>query len=448
MKILQTIHGFLPYSIAGTEVYTFNLSQELAKRHKVFVFSRMNDLHMKEYTVSQTSLNSLEIFTINNTFRLYNSFEMTYKNEVIAEKFGSILDQIKPDIVHIQHLLYLSGKIIEEIKKRRIPIVFTLHDYWLICPQGQLLKNNKEICNDKYLECINCVLHQLSIKKNIFNAYYFLKELIPGSLFQLIKNFYLGYSKFIFLTKEKANNLIEARTVYMKDICSKVDLFISPSNFLKNKFIEFGIPQDKIIFLPHGFNLENFKKLQKTSSPKLRFAFIGNILPAKGVHMLIECFNKIKNDNVELKIYGKAISYKSELRNYLKYIKKIIKSKNIKFMGGFDNRNIAKIFEEIDVLVVPPIWYENSPLVIQEAFAAKTPIVASDIGGISELINHNVNGFLFKPNDVNDLYEKINLIIKKPNLIEEIKQNINPPKSIKKNAEEISNIYEDLLIQC
>jgi len=371
---------------------------------------------------------------------------MTYKNNAIAEKFGEVLDQIKPDIVHIQHLLYLSTKIIEEAQKRKVPVVFSLHDYWLICPQGQLLRHNRIACDgNNNSECINCILHQLSIKKSVFSTYYFLERYVSEFLLQLFKNIYLSYCKLSFLTKNKALSLIEERIDYMENTCSKIDLFVSPSKFLKRRFIEFGIPEDKIVFSPHGFDLDNFKILKKIPSNKLRFGFIGNLLPAKGVHILIESLNKIKNNNVELKIYGQAMSYKGMLGNYLHHIKKITKNKNIRFMGGFDNRNITKVFQEIDVLVVPSIWYENSPLVVQESFATKTPVIASRIGGIPELVDDGVNGLLFDPNDPDNLYKKINLIIENPSLIEQIRQNIKPPKSIEENAREIEEIYNKLI---
>lgn len=448
MKIIQVVYGFSSNYMAGTEVYASNLCRELAKRHKIFVFYRINDLHKKEYVLMHNRLDNLESFAVNNTFRLCNSFGMTYKNDTIAKKFGEVLDQVRPDIVHIQHLLYLSTKIIEEIKKRKIPVVFTLADYWLICPQGQLLKNNWTVCDgENNSDCVECVWHQLNIKKSVFNIYYWLKINIPEYLLQFIKNIYLNGCRFS-LPKSDASKLIEERITYMRDVCSKIDLFISPSNFLKKKFVEFGIPEDKIIFLPYGFNLDNFKNFKRSPSNKLRFGFIGNLLPAKGAHILIECFNKIKNDNVELRIYGQVSSYKGVLGNYLKYLKKITKNKNIKFMGGFDNRNVAKIFEEIDILVVPSIWYENSPLVIQEAFAANTPVVASNIGGIPELVNDGINGFLCNPNDVEGLYKKINFIIENPHLIKDMEQNINPPKSIDQNAKKIENIYGLLLNQC
>jgi glycosyltransferase involved in cell wall biosynthesis len=100
---------------------------------------------------------------------------------------------------------------------------------------------------------------------------------------------------------------------------------------------------------------------------------------------------------------------------------------------------------EIDVLVVPSIWHENSPLTIHEAFLAKTPVIASNIGGMAELIQDEVNGLLFKVGDVADLREKITMIVQHPDLISKLSANIGPVKTIEENAVEIEQIYGDLI---
>ena len=116
-------------------------------------------------------------------------------------------------------------------------------------------------------------------------------------------------------------------------------------------------------------------------------------------------------------------------------------------MGGFDNRDISKIFKEIDVLVVSSVWPENSPLVIQEAFASKTPVIASNIGGIPELIQDGINGLLFEAGNINNLYEKMKIIIDSPKLLSELRENINLPKDIKANALELEEIYKRYVVK-
>lgn len=447
MKVLQVIHGFLPYNTAGTEVHTYNLSTELSKRNNVSIFHRVSDFETKEYTLGKHRIDTLEVFVINNTFRNYDSFEMTYQNNAIAEKFREVLDRIKPDVVHIQHLLYLSTLIVEEAAKRNIPIVFTLHDYWLICPQGQLLKNNILLCeNNKNPQCAECVRYQLCIKKNIFNIYYFLSKWMPDSFIQAAKKAYLSFGQSTFLTKNKMHELLDKRAAHMRRIASKIDCFIAPSQFIKRKFIESGIPEHKIVFLPLGLKIDDFKKNNKSPNLKLRLGFIGNLLPAKGVHILIKALNTIKKDSVELKIFGEAKSYKSILENYLKYIKSIARqNRNIKFMGGFNHRQITEIFNEIDVLIVPSIWFENSPLVILEAFATKTPVIGANIGGIPEFIKDGVNGLLFNAGDPLDLVRKIEYLLENPAVFDKFKKNIPEVKTIEENAEEIEGIYANLV---
>lgn len=445
MKIAQVIHSFPNYNVAGTEVYTYNLTKKLAERNKVDIFCRINDPNIKEYELIKENYNGLSIYTINNTFKDYISFKQTYKNDYIAEKFGKFLDETTPDIIHIQHLMFLSVSIIEEIEKRNIPVVFTLHDYWLFCPQSQLLRSNMVDCKEyNYLECTDCVAHQLIINKGLIRSYRSLHKIIPVQVLHLFKQGCLSYVKSITLFQKKTSGQIKQRLEYIKEVCEKVNLFIAPSVFIKKKFLDFGISTDRIIISRYGINRNPFVNSYKKKSDKLRFAYIGTLLPHKGVHVMIKAFNRIKHDRVELSIYGKLYPY-AGFEYYPNYLKKLAKNRNIRFMGGFDNNDISDIFANIDVLIVPSIWPENSPLVIQEAFLARTPVIASDIGGIPELVKHNINGLLFRANEPNDLYDKIKLIIDNPSDIEKLKQSFPVIKSIEENARELEKLYHILV---
>jgi len=444
MKILQVIHSFPPYTIAGSEVYTYNLSCELAKKHEVSIFHRVNDRYKKEYEIAYNNLDGLKIYTINNTFKDCYSFEMIYKNEIISKKFAELLDKLQPDIVHIQHLLFLSTTLIREIKQRNIPIVYTLHDYWLICPQAQLLKRNMEVCNNRHsLDCLDCQVYQLSIRRGIKKIYHTIYNLTPN-LAQLFRKIYLSWASPIFLSSENSVNGIKARTAHIKSMCDLVDIFLAPSQFLREKFIASGIAPAKVIFSPYGFNQDLFKDYKKTdSNGKIRFAYIGTLLPHKGVDVMIKAFNRIDCERAQLNIYGRLYPY-TGFEYYPKYLKRLTKNKSIKFMGGFENSKIVDIFSNIDVLIVPSIWPENSPLVIQEAFLTKISVIASNIGGIPELVRDSVNGLLFRANDTDDLYDKVKLIINNPDVIEKLRHNISTIKTIEENADELEKIYTKL----
>lgn len=448
MRILQVVHSLPFLNQAGTEVYTYNLSLELSKRHQVYIFSRVCNTKQKEYKVTKQNMNGITVYLINNTFKDCNSFEMYYENEAIDKKFAELLDKIMPDVVHIQHLVFLSIGLIKIISNRGIPIVFTLHDYWLICPKWHIFKNGSTPCEKVFSgnfdqECLNCLSEILHIKRGAKRVYLLSKWLLPNFALSWLKNAYLLCIQRISDYNTGINKLKE-RARKINAFLNSIDFFIAPSEYLKNKFIEFGISSEKIRLSQNGLNSELFKGIQKVRTDKIRFAFIGTILPAKGLHILIESFNRIKNRDVELKIYGRLYPYVG-FEYYPSYLKKIIKNKNIRFMGEFNYFEIAKIFSEIDILVVPSVWYENSPLVIKEAFLSKTPVIASKIGGIPELVNDGVNGLLFNPGDSNDLQEKIQYLIDSPDIIERLKENIPKVKSIEDNASEVEDIYNKLI---
>jgi len=446
LRILQVVHSFPPHNIAGTEVYTCNLSRELAKRHEVSIFHRINDKQKGEFEIAQSEHNGLHIHTINNTFKDCDSFEMIYDNKIITEAFENLLNEINPDVVHIQHLLFLSIGIIRAAKERNIPVVFTLHDYWLLCPQGQLLKSNTRVCQQYTAsDCVRCMKYQLSLKKRAMHIYWSLRNALPDFLMRAIKNIYFVCVRLLFLSREEEKRQIELRQIRLRQASEMVDIFLAPSQFLRNKFIDFGIPESKIINFPYGLDQSYFKENNlKGKRDKFYFVFIGTLLPSKGVHLLIQAFKRMNRANVELKIYGSENVYRG-LEYYLGHIKRIGRGKNIRFMGGYKNEDVGSILLEADVLVIPSIWYENSPLVIQEAFLAKRLVIASRIGGIPELVNDGVNGLLFNPGNVKDLQEKMECIIDNPDIIEKFKRNMPLIKSIEDNAKEMEEIYINLI---
>jgi glycosyltransferase involved in cell wall biosynthesis len=445
MNILHVVHSFPPATMAGTEIYTANLAQALAGKHTVSVFYRINDRRKKEYEVTRGSFGEVVLYSINNTFRQCDSFEMTYKNKPIADAFGTLLDEIKPDIVHVQHLLFLSTTLIEEIKERNIPVLCTLHDYWLICQQGQFLKRGAHLCNERgHSECVGCLYYLLSLRGGVMRMYQFLREIMPNWLLQSVKKAYFYYARVTFLSRKSALSQIDARTEHSKEMCKKLDLFTAPSQFLRDKFIESGFPPEKIILNRYGLNSLLFSGFQRKKSEKLRFGYIGTLLPAKGAHVAIEAFNNIREHNVELKIYGSPVTYKG-FEYYPRHIKNLVKNRNIRFMGGFDNKDIARIFSEIDVLVFPSIWHENCPLTIQEAFFTGTPAIASRIGGIPEVVEDGENGLLFEPGHVGQLQEKLETIIRNRVVLETLRKGIQEPKSIADNAREMELLYTKIL---
>lgn len=434
MKILQVVHGFPPKAIGGTENYTYWLSEELSKKHSVRVFYPV--FKGRRHFLSSFEMNGFKCYELNmpNTLleriRRNIILEATYLNRAVEEDFRKILDRENPDIVHFQHLVSLSASLIEIVAKKGIPSVLTLHDFWLICPRIQLLTYEYRICENwngaqSCFECWN--------KGQV--------ELITDYLAEFtIPNFFrrAWKSALMMLNGKKK---FEKRKEYMKSLLLKVNKIVAPSEFTRQVFIKYGVPSNKIIRLINGYDLSVFKGFRKKNrkKKKLIFGFVGGIYRHKGVDVLVEAFNRVIEKNVELRIYGNFDPNSS----YYKGLKAKVKNTNIRFMGSFED--VKEPYSKIDILIFPSIWYENCPLVLQEASITRTPVIASNVGAIPEFVHDGENGLLFEMGNANDLYEKINLLINHHELIEYFRRNALPVKTIKEHANELETIYEELV---
>ena len=393
MNILKIIHGFPPDYMAGSEVYSYNLVKALLKLgENVYVFTGVENKFDQEYEIYNEIYSDINVQRINK-FRRDYSYHDKFFDIHIDEAFRKYLDQIKPEIVHFGHISHLSTSMIQiAAQEYKLPIVYTIHDFWLFCVKGQMINNKGERCNGCSPEkCHLCLPYSTTVKD------------------------------------------IKRTLKYMRDVIELVDLFLSPSHTLRDFFIQQDVPKEKVIYSRYGFdkNIINFRNKQYTKESKINFGFMGRIIPNKGIKLLSDAFHNI---DTNLFIYGNIGAQK-----------RFLEKKNIQFKGPYDNQNINKVFNDIDVLIVPSIWLENSPLVIQEAFLAGIPVVASNIGGMKELVTNLNNGFLFEAGKTQSLKDCILNIVNNPLLLNDLKVSDSLVRCITDDARFIQNIYRDVI---
>jgi glycosyltransferase involved in cell wall biosynthesis len=213
---------------------------------------------------------------------------------------------------------------------------------------------------------------------------------------------------------------VRTRMAHVREVCAAIDLFLSPSQFLRAQFLAFGLPPNKVLFSPNGYETTAFRDASRRlpdPTPPLRFAFTGTIMPPKGVHVLIEAFRSLPTTKAQLTIYGAEVPYDG-FPEYGRTLRELAAGcRHISFAGPYSPAEIGRILHAVDVLIVPSIWYENAPLTIQEACMAKIPVITADLGGMRELVRDGVNGLLFRPRDALDLRDKITRLIRDPELI-------------------------------
>jgi glycosyltransferase involved in cell wall biosynthesis len=390
MNVLKVIHGFPPDYMAGSEVYSYHLVKALLPLvNKINVFTRVENEFDPEYTVYDEIYDEIPVRRINKVRRDY-VYQDKFQDSEIETAFKNHIEHVQPDIVHFGHLSHLSTHLVKIVAEQyKLPIVFTIHDFWLFCIKGQLINQEGLRCSGQSAEkCHHCSPYQTTI------------------------------------------NEVQNALDHMRELINMIDVFLVPSHTLRDFFIQQGVPATKLLYSKYGFNSQNIsyqpKKYEKQA--EINFGFMGRVIPSKGIKVLTDAFQNI---DAKLSIYG-------NIGNQKRFLEKT----NIQFKGGYDNKSINQVLHEIDVLIVPSTWLENSPLVIQEAFLAGVPVITSNIGGMKELVIEGKNGFLFEVGNAESLKDCITKITDNPQILNTLDVSKHSVRTIEEDAAFVLETYK------
>lgn len=235
---------------------------------------------------------------------------------------------------------------------------------------------------------------------------------------------------------------MEDRRATLRHALNQADYCVVHSAFVKRAFRSngFNLP---IHVIPPGNELEWISDYRgKTSSEKIRFGYLGQILPFKGVDVIIKAFLSLPPElPAELYIYGplrKDDPYAASLQQMA------AGQPNIYFQGPYQRSKLPEVLANFDVFVLGSTWNEPYGLVVQEAFAAQTPVIASRVGAIPESVQDDKNGLLYRGGDSADLARQMRRIIEQPGLLDHLRANIQPVKTMEREVVELVKIYEDV----
>lgn len=293
-------------------------------------------------------------------------FDALYAFDV-EKAVSRMIEDHHPDMAHLHTILYqLSPSLIKVLKRYDVPVVQTLHDFSLYC-SSRYLYSSGEICERcKGKKYFNVLL------QNCYN-----------------RNFLMSFMSF---SAKVFHNLLKLYP-------GEVDLFISPSRFLRDKMIEWGLPKEKIIHIDHFLSPARFPSPVNEKSDY--FVFAGYLIRQKGIFTLLNAMKTVKN--AKLVILGRG----PEKENVEKKIKEY-RLDNVEMRGFQSGKKLFDTISKAQFTVFPSEWYETFGMGILESFFLGTPVIASDIGAYSELIHPGENGFVFEAGNHQLLSEKIN----------------------------------------
>jgi glycosyltransferase involved in cell wall biosynthesis len=450
VKILPVVHYFLPRHQAGTEIYTLELARALAQDNIVQIFTSEDGVPKNaRFEIKDEFCEGLKVRSLVHPGP--RDFHSSYEDPEFDHAFGDMLDEYQPDVVHFQHLYRLSIGFIEEARRRGIPAVLTLADYWFLCPPIIMLRPGFELCPgpERGERCVSCpnaigkfyagdvapfMIGVENLGNRIKAAGHAFKRHLPPSWVSALRKL-SGQAK----TEAERRELLTTRFEAMRAALDKLDMILAPSQFLRQKMIEGGLVRpDKIIHSDYGFASLPSLPLPREEHGIFRFGFIGTLVEHKGLHVAIQAMNRLADVNAELVIHGDEKIFPG----YVRGLRRIAQNPAIRFAGRFEHNRIGEILSGLDALLVPSLWYENSPLTIHEAFLAGVPVITSDLGGMAELVQHGPSGLLFRTGDPEDMARAMKRMIFEPGLREKLKTGIPRVKTIEENVKELTEIYK------
>lgn len=396
-RALIISHGHPAFSLGGAEVASYNLFQGLHdlpgwESHYLARVAPPVAPHRGSALMTLRQKEREVLYHAND----YDHFTCSNRNLPGLEKdFVRYVRDLQPDVVNFHHFLGFGVETIYALKQEmpRLPIVVTFHEYLSICHHhGQMVKTGRNaLCyRASPADCAGC---------------------FPG----------IGEAKMF------------RRELFLKTFLNLADFYVSPSQFLIERYVDWGLPREKFRMIENGLTIEEVVPPRPLTRDgrRGRFAFFGQLTEFKGAHVLVEAVSRVPEriwgEDSALMIFGGNLERQPEAyqKKFLEITEKA--GDRVRFYGAYRSAELPGLMKDVDWVVMPSIWWENSPVVIQEAFLHGRPVIASNIGGMAEKVTHGVDGLHFRNASVEDLVDRLTEALTTPDLWDRLRMRIRRP---------------------
>lgn len=418
-KVLMVCHNHPHVRPGGAEGYAFNLYEALrgAGEFEPVFLARAGAANpttsvppAHPYTaVSAVNDDPNQYLIYTDLSKLDYLYLRSSDKETITRDYADFLLSHQPDVVHFQHN-YLIGYDFLRVTKTTlpdVPIVYMLHEYLAICHHdGQMIRTGT---------------HQLCREQSPRRCHECFPWVSPETFFR--------------------------RTRFIKSHLSLVDVFIAPSDYVRDRYVDWGIPAEKVEVLPYAMPAIERPEEPDRQGPRNRFAFFGQFTPYKGTDVLLKAMASLGEDfDGHLWIHGANLETQSP--QFQEEFRELLEStaRTVTFAGPYDHdEELAGLMMATDWVIVPSIWWETGPLVTLEAFQYGRPVICSDIGGMSEKVDNGISGIHFDTGDAESLADAIREAAETPGLWDQLQAGIPPVYDIRDHTEVVHGIYRTVL---
>lgn len=413
-RIVHLVHGWPPWSSAGTEMYARRLVLRQTAWREVSVYARVADPGRDLGEATELMDGGARVRLVVNNFTQRDPLSRNALHDRrLAADFRGFLAETKPQLVHVHHLAGHAATLVREAARLRVPILYQVQDWWAPCARANLLDAWRHLCPGPSMARCSACLPLTGL---------------PGAP---VLNRMLYAGRFHLMKKE----------------LRRADAYVMGSRAIHESYLRLGYltPEDRVFVIPYGIERP---AVLSSSSPgdegPLRFGLIGSILPHKGIHVAVAAFQGVDPSRAALRIWGDpsiSPAYTAEL--------KALDSPAARFEGRFDEERRAEIFAGLDVLLMPSLGLESFGLVAREALAEGVPVLASRRGALEEMFDPAGGppcGALFDPDDPEDLRRWIGRLIAEPGILARWRAARPGVKGMNEHAEEIEAVYDRILV--
>ncbi len=444
MKVALYVHCFFPRHYHGTEAYALALAKGLqARGHQPTVVAAVFEREPPQTEVIERRVwEGVPVVSIDKNKLRERSVRDTYDHAAMVNIHETILRELSPDVVHVCHLINHTAVLLDILRSQAIPVVATLTDFFGFCFTNRLETADGLLCTGPdplRVNCLSCFLKSVARPTAPLIARLAglkpLRSPVAGALAQMAH--WRGGTASIFDFRpadivDRPNRLLQAMAVYRAAI--------APTDHLRMRYAANGL-RVPMLTSHFGIDIDRKPKPPRAHGTLVRIGFIGQIAPHKGVHILVQALRAAGGANLSAQIYGDPAQNPA----YMRTLTAAARGLDVTFPGTFPTNQLAEVLRDTDVLVIPATWYENSPLILLQALATHTPVIVSDVPGLTEFVTDGLNGLIVTRDDVASLAAALRRIAVSEELLDTLTQNAQWPRTVSDMVEDVINIYRDAI---
>lgn len=436
MRVVHIPFGYFPDAVGGTEVYVADLARGL-RAHGVesVIAAPSSDAASRDYEHDGTPVFRFAIPESRDVGELYGEGD-----EDAARAIGAILDDVGADVLHLHAFTRAASLRAARVARARgVAVVFTYHTPTASCVRGTLLHDGREPCDGALIatRCTSCLLESRGVPSPVRTAL----ARAPRSLGDGLHAAGISGG---WATAIRARALTEARHDAFRRLIGEADAVVAVCEWVRRLLLDAGAPPGRLTLSRQGTPAITRRSQDRPSIDDLRFAYVGRLHPAKGVHVILEAIAAERDLPIRIDVFGIAqdsdgVRYRDRLAALAS------QDARIAFRAPVPADRVVDTMAAYDATVVPSQWLETGPLTVLESFAAGVPVVGSNLGGIAELVTHDRDGWLVRHGDVEAWRSAFRRLAADRLLIERLRSGVRPPRSTDDVAADMAHLYETVV---